>query len=179
MDKSKEIKEAIKSIVGVPGMMFVMGKVESVGDETCSVKIADRIVINDVRLNASADGNADNILIKPKVDSMVLMADLSGGELRSLVVISFSALESMTVKFEGEVVINGGKNEGLVKVGPLAEKLKAIEEDINALKKVFSSSWTPVVYDGGASLKAAAAFWATQTLATTSKEDIENPTIKH
>ena len=178
MDKSKEIKEAIKSIVGVPGMMFVMGKVESVGDETCSVKIADRIVINDVRLNASADGNADNILIKPKVGSMVLMADLSGGELRSLVVISFSALESMTVKFEGEVVINGGENEGLVKVVELAEKLNAIENDINNLKSIFSS-WVPVVYDGGASLKAAAASWALQSLQTTSKEDIENPKIKH
>lgn len=178
MDKSKEIKEAIKSIVGVPGMMFVMGKVESVGDETCSVKIADRIVINDVRLNASADGNADNILIKPKVGSMVLMADLSGGELRSLVVISFSALESMTVKFEGEVVINGGENEGLVKVVELAEKLNAIENDINNLKSIFSS-WVPVVYDGGASLKAAAASWAAQSLQTTSKEDIENPKIKH
>ena len=178
MDKSKEIKEAIKSIVGVPGMMFVMGKVESVGDETCSVKIADRIVINDVRLNASADGNADNILIKPKVDSMVLMADLSGGELRSLVVISFSALDSMTVKFEGDVVINGGENEGLVKVVELTEKLNAIENDINNLKSIFSS-WVPVVYDGGASLKAAAASWAVQSLQTTSKEDIENPKIKH
>lgn len=178
MDKSKEIKEAIKSIVGVPGMMFVMGKVESVGDETCSVKIADRIVINDVRLNASADGNADNILIKPTVGSMVMMADLSGGELRSLVVISFSALESMTVKFEGEVVINGGENEGLVKVVELAEKLNAIENDINNLKSIFSS-WVPVVYDGGASLKAAAASWVAQSLQTTSKEDIENPKIKH
>ena len=178
MDKSKEIKEAIKSIVGVPGMMFVIGKVESVGDETCSVKIADRIVINDVRLNASADGNADNILIKPKVGSMVLMADLSGGELRSLVVISFSALDSMTVKFEGEVVINGGENEGLVKVVELTEKLNAIENDINNLKSIFSS-WVPVVYDGGASLKLAATDWASKTLTKTTQKDIENDMIKH
>lgn len=178
MDRSKEIKEVIKSIAGVPGMMFVMGKVESVGDETCSVKIADRLVINDVRLNASADGNADNMLIKPKVGSMVMMADLSGGELRSLVVISFSALNSMTVRFDGEVVINGGENEGLVKVKELTDKLNAIENDINNLKSIFSS-WVPVVYDGGASLKAAAASWASQSLQTTSKEDIENPKIKH
>lgn len=178
MDRSKEIKEAIKSIVGVPGMMFVMGMVESVGEETCSVKIADRIVINDVRLNASADGNADNILIKPTVGSMVLMADLSGGELRSLVIVSFSELESMTVKFEGDVVINGGENEGLVKIVELTEKLNAIENDINSLKQVFSS-WAPIVYDGGASLKAAATSWAAQTLKKTSKEDIENSKIKH
>lgn len=178
MDKSKEIKEAIKSIVGVPGMMFVIGKVESVGDETCSVKIADRLVINDVRLNASADGNADNILIKPKVDSMVLMADLSGGELRSLVVISFSALESMTVKFEGEVVINGGENEGLVKVVELTEKLNAIEQKIIDLQTVFSS-WTPVVYDGGAVLKGLVTSWASPTFGKTVQSDIENDKIKH
>lgn len=179
MDKSKEIKEAIKSIVGVPGMMFVMGKVESVGDETCSVKIADRLVINDVRLNASADGNADNILIKPKVGSMVLMADLSGGELRSLVVISFSALDSMTVRFDGEVVINGGENEGLVKVKELTDKLNAIINDINSLKSVFKTGWTPMVYDGGAALKLAASSWYGSDLATISKEDIENDMIKH
>ena len=179
MDRSKEIKEAIKSIVGVPGMMFVIGKVESVGDETCSVKIADRIVINDVRLNASADGNADNILIKPKVGSMVMMADLSGGELRSLVVISFSALDSMTVRFDGEVVINGGENEGLVKVKELTDKLNAIINDINSLKSVFKTGWTPMVYDGGAALKLAASSWYGSDLATISKEDIENDMIKH
>ena len=179
MDRSKEIKEVIKSIAGVPGMMFVMGKVESVGDETCSVKIADRLVINDVRLNASADGNADNILIKPKVGSMVLMADLSGGELRSLVVISFSALDSMTVRFDGEVVINGGENEGLVKVKELTKKLNEIINDINSLKSVFKTGWTPMVYDGGAALKLAASSWYGSDLATISKEDIENDMIKH
>lgn len=178
MGKSREIKDVLKSIVGPPGIMFVMGKVESVGDETCSVKIADRIVINDVRLNASADGNADNILIKPKVDSMVLMADLSGGELRSLVVISFSALESMTVKFEGEVVINGGENEGLVKVVALTEKLNAIEQKIIDLQTAFSS-WTPTPYDGGAMLKSLVTSWATPAFTKTVQKDIENPKIKH
>lgn len=179
MGRSKEIKDVLKSIVGTHGTMFVMGRVESVGDETCSVKIADRIVINDVRLNAVADGNENNIIAKPVVGSMVLMADLSGGELRSLAVIAFSELDTLTVKFAGDVVINGGENEGLVKVVELTEKLNAIEKDINTLKKVFSSSWVPVVYDGGASLKAAAASWSAQTLKVTAKKDIENPKIKH
>ena len=178
MDRSKEIKEVIKSIAGVPGMMFVMGKVESVGDETCSVKIADRLVINDVRLNASADGNADNILIKPKVGSMVMMADLSGGELRSLVVISFSALDSMTVMFDGEVVINGGENEGLVKVKELTKKLNAIEKDINDLKSIFTS-WPVTPSDGGGALKLAATNWAGKLLTETTQKDIENDKIKH
>ena len=178
MDRSKEIKEVIKSIAGVPGMMFVMGKVESVGDETCSVKIADRLVINDVRLNASADGNADNILIKPKVGSMVVMADLSGGELRSLVVISFSALDSMTVRFDGEVVINGGENEGLVKVKKLTDKLNAIEDKINALEDALKN-WTPMPYDGGATLKGLLTEYFAKPSPKTVQSDIENDKIKH
>lgn len=178
MDRSKEIKEVIKSIAGVPGMMFVMGKVESVGDETCSVKIADRLVINDVRLNASADGNADNILIKPKVGSMVMMADLSGGELRSLVVISFSALDTMTVMFDGEVVINGGENEGLVKVVELTKKLNAIEDKINALEDALKN-WTPMPYDGGATLKGLLGGYFAKPSPKTIQSDIENDMIKH
>lgn len=178
MDRSKEIKEVIKSIAGVPGMMFVMGKVESVGDETCSVKIADRLVINDVRLNASADGNADNILIKPKVGSMVMMADLSGGELRSLVVISFSALDTMTVMFDGEVVINGGENEGLVKVVELTKKLNAIEDKINALEDALKN-WTPMPYDGGATLKGFLTEYFAKPSPKTVQSDIENDKIKH
>ena len=178
MDRSKEIKEAIRSIAGVPGMMFVMGKVESVGDETCSVKIADRLVINDVRLNASADGNADNILIKPKVGSMVMMTDLSGGELRSLVVISFSALDTMTVMFDGEVVINGGENEGLVKVKELTDKLNAIEDKINALEDALKN-WTPMPYDGGATLKGLLTVYFSKPSPKTEQKDIENDMIKH
>jgi hypothetical protein len=46
------------------------------------------------------------------------------------------------------------------------------------LKQAFSS-WVPVVYDGGASLKAAAASWAAQRLTETQQKDIENELIKH
>ena len=178
MGRSKEIKDVLKSIVGTHGTMFVMGRVESVGDETCSVKIADRIVINDVRLNAVADGNANNIIAKPVVGSMVLMADLSGGELRSLAVIAFSELDTLTVKFAGDVVINGGENEGLVKVVELTEKLNAIEQKIIDLQTAFSL-WTPTPYDGGAKLKGFVTSWATPAFTRTVQKDIENPKIKH
>ena len=74
---------------------------------------------------------------------------------------------------------NGGENEGLVKVKELTDKLNAIIDDINLLKNVFKTGWTPMIYDGGASLKAAASGWYGKDLATISKEDIENPEIKH
>jgi len=178
MDRSTEIKNAIKNIAGGGGSVFVMGEVVSVESETCTVKIADRLTVSDVRLNASADGNANNILAKPVKGSMALMADLSGGELRELAIIALSEIDTITVKFAGGVVLNGGENDGLVNVIELTQKLNAIEKDINNVKQVFSS-WSPVVYDGGAALKAAIATWAGRQLQETNQDDIEDKLIKH
>lgn len=178
MDRSKEIRELLKDITGGGGLPFVIGEVVSVESETCTVKVADRVTVGDVRLNASADGNEGNILVKPAVGSMVLMSDLSGGDLRELVVTAWSEIDTVTVRFKGDVVINGGENDGLVKVIELTEKLNNIEKDINTLKNKFSS-WTPVVYDGGAALKAAVTDWASRQLAETKQKDIEDKRIKH
>ena len=60
----------------------------------------------------------------------------------------------------------------------LTERLNIIEKDINKLKKVFSSSWTPVPQDGGAALKGAAASWAGATLTETQRSDYENEKVK-
>lgn len=178
MDRSTEIRNAIKNIAGGGGSVYVMGEVVSVESEICTVKIAGRLTVSDVRLNASADGNENNILAKPVKGSMVLMADLSGGELRDLVIIALSEIDTLTVKFAGDVVVNEGKNDGLVKVIELTQKLNAIEKDINNIKQVFKS-WSPVVYDGGAALKAAATSWAGQALQETKQDDIEDKRIKH
>lgn len=178
MDRATEIRNILKNIAGGGGSVYVTGEVVSVESETCTVKIADRLNVSDVRLNASANGNANNILAKPVVGSMVVMADLSSGELRDLVIIAYSEIDTLTVKFAGEVVINEGKHEGLVNVIELTEKLNAIEKDINNVKQVFKS-WSPVVYDGGAALKAAIATWAEQQLKETKQDDIEDKLIKH
>lgn len=179
MDRSREIRELLKDISGGSGLPFVIGEVVSVESETCTVRVAGRVTVGDVRLNASADGNGGNILVKPAVGSMVLMADLSGGDLRELVVTAWSEIDTVTVKFKGDVVLNGGENEGIVKVIELTKKLNAIEKDINSLKDVFLTKWTPAVYDGGAALKAASASWAGQRLAETQQKDIEDERIKH
>lgn len=178
MDRSREIRELLRDITNGGGLPLVIGEVVSVESETCTVKVAGRVTVGDVRLNASADGNEGNILVKPVVGSMVLMSDLSGGDLRELVVTAWSEIDTVTVKFKGDVVINGGENEGIVKVIELTEKLNNIEKDINKLKSKFSA-WVPTVYDGGAALKAQVTDWASQQLKETQQKDIEDEKIKH
>ena len=119
MNRSKEIKELLKDIVGGNGLPLVIGEVVSVESETCTVRVAGRVTVGDVRLNASADGNDGNILVKPVVGSIVLMSDLSGGDLRELVVTAWSEIDTVTVKLKGDVIINIDDEDKLAIIGAL------------------------------------------------------------
>lgn len=171
MANGTEIKDILRKIAGtdIGGDIFFNAKVTEVKDETCTIEYIG-LLIDNVRLSAVVDGNVNNLLIVPKKNSMVLVADLSEGNLRDLAIIGWTEIESIS--------INGGINEGLVKVIALTDKLNAIENDINDLKSVFSS-WTPISNDGGAALKTAIATWMSSTLDVTNKADIQNEKIKH
>lgn len=89
------------------------------------------------------------------------------------------AVGDITASMTGEAVtFNGGEHGGMVIAQSAAEKLNALENDLNAIKAVFSG-WTPVPQDGGAALKAAAAAWAGQQLATTVAADLEDEKVTH
>ena len=171
MKYSKEIRDAIRAICGKDkgGFLFFNAVVKSVEDDSCTVTYSD-IDIPDVRLNAAINGNANNLLIKPKVGSTVLIADLSEGDLRDLAVIGWSEVDS--------IIVNGGTNEGLVKVKELTDKINTLENSLNSLKSVFSA-WVPTPGDGGLVLKTAVITWAGSQLSVTNKADIQNEKIKH
>ncbi len=79
---------------------------------------------------------------------------------------------------KGQIVMNGGEYGGMVKVGDMVSRLNAIEDDLNAIKRVFSA-WKPVAQDGGAALHGAAAQWAAQSLTKTRVANIEDEKIRH
>lgn len=171
MSKAREIRELIRKISGTQNqpVIFFNAEVVHVTQEVCSVKFGD-IELGDVRLSAVVDGNANNMIVKPVVGSMVLVADMSLGEFRELQVISCTEIESIS--------INGGQNEGIVKVVELTAKLNALEDAVNQLKTVFTT-WIPIPTDGGAALKLAVATWAGQTITRSTKADLQNDKIKH
>jgi hypothetical protein len=65
---------------------IMVGEVTAITGETCSVKVAE-FVHKGVRLRLTDDALTDKILITPALGSFVLLADLSGGESRTLTVI--------------------------------------------------------------------------------------------
>lgn len=192
-DVYSEIKSRIRQMNGHKTPLLLTGKVESVDGETCTVSVGD-LKLTDVRLRSVVNGESSKLLITPAKDSYVTIMDLSG-ELRETEVIGYSQIEAIDIETDsdikinckgdtnidcdGTVTFNGGDNHGMAKVVEVAKKLSAIENDINSLKQAFMT-WVPVVYDGGASLKAGTAAWAAQQLLpTTQYTDLENDKVKH
>lgn len=178
MDNLSKIRRSIKSIASIgSGHGIYLAEVVAVSGQTCSVRI-DSITLSSVRLRATINTNHQSqLLITPKVGSLILVADLSDGNLENLAAFAFSEIERVELT-TSKIVLNGGKNDGTVKIQPLIDQLNALENDINKLKSAFST-WTPIPNDGGATLKTAATNWATSTLKTTTKGDLENPEVLH
>jgi hypothetical protein len=167
-----QIKTRLRNIVGTgSGISAVFtAQVTAVNSNTCEVLVDDNTMLTDVRLLAVINSETSNMLVTPKVGSYVLITDLSGGKLNDLAVLQFSEIEKIT--------INGGELGGLVKIKELTEKLNALENDLNALKQVFST-WVPVTQDGGAALRTAATTWYGQSITVTTQQEIEDDKITH
>ena len=184
MDTYTEIRNKIRAMTGQRTPLLLTGKVESVDGETCTVTVGD-LKLTDVRLRSVVNNEESKILITPKTGSYVTLIDLSG-ELRETEVIGYSEIEAIDIETGGDININcngtvffnKGKNEGMVIAQKVTDKLNALENEINKLKTVFST-WSPVVYDGGAVLKTlVTAQWATP-MATTQAQELRNDKVKH
>ena len=164
-DKSKEIRRAIRAICGIDnqGLIFFNAKIVSVDSETCTVE-RNGLQFEDVRLAAVIDGNTKNLLIKPKANSMVLIADLSEGLMRDLAVIGWSEVDTIT--------INGGDLGGLVKIQELTNK-------INALVQAFNTHTHTVATTGTATAQTGTAAATTGQASQFNKSDYEDEKIKH
>jgi len=171
MSKESEIKSIIRSMAGYAnGATLFEAEIKSVDNAICAIEYRG-LVYEDVRLVCGFTDATQTILITPKVGSKALCVDLSVGKMRDIVVLMVEQVEQIT--------LNGGEFGGLIKIEELIKHLNTIEKDLNNLKKVFSSSWTPIAQDGGAALKAAAASWAGQQITETQKDDLEDIAIIH
>jgi len=139
MSKEQEIAQLVKQIAhkGINRSMFITAEVQSIEGETCTISY-DGLELTGVRLSAVEDGNTNNLRITPMVGSMVLCADLSDGQMRDMVIIGWSEVDT--------IEISGGKNKGLVKVQALIDLATNIYNDFQSL--VTQLSTHPVAGNG-------------------------------
>lgn len=167
MNPLSEIRKSIKGMASGNGGLFT-AKVLSTDGEKCCVDI-DGLVVSDVQLRAVVNGEESGILITPKIGSYVTVADLSG-DLTRIVVVGFSEVE--------KIEINGGRLGGLVNIEELVNRLNYIENKIGDLMDVFNN-WKPTLQDGGAALKAMVTPWFVGQMQLSSRDKLEDISVKH
>ena len=95
METATEIARQLRRLLKSPELLHVAKVVKTQGDE-CTVDL-DGLQVEGVRLRAVADGSDTGLLLTPKTGSYVIVADLSGGDLRQLEVITYSEVESIEI----------------------------------------------------------------------------------
>lgn len=148
MGKHSEIKQLIRSIASTGGgaTLFEATVVES-KDTECTIKYQG-LEHKNVRLVCGFSQSLTTVIVKPAVDSTVLVADLSSGKMRDLVVLMVAQPERITID-------KGTKS--------ITKRLDEIEDAINSLKDAFTT-WVPVSQDGGAALQTKLQTWLINSL---------------
>lgn len=96
---------------------LILAEVKQVDGTTCIVTI-DELELREVRLRAVVNDEESGIVVTPKVGSMVMISDLSNGNMNDWAVMMYSEIET--------IAINGGKNKGLINIEDLTDKLNAL-----------------------------------------------------
>lgn len=186
MDIYAQIKDSIKEIVGKTKLVLSIAKVVSVDGDVCTCEL-DGLQVSDVRLRAVLNGKSERILITPKKDSYVLVYDMSIGLMRDFVVVSYSEIEKVNIEIgetsievkDGKICINGGENDGLVKIAELTNKLNELVNAFNnhthsgVITEVSGGSGAPAVGTPGNTGA------PVSTAKTFTKDDYEDTKVTH
>lgn len=132
MGKESEIKQLIRAIASTGGgaTLFEATVVES-KDTECTIKYQG-LEHKNVRLVCGFSQSLTTVIVKPAPNSTVLVADLSSGKMRDLVVLMVEKAETVTINGGNETItINGGELGGLINIAALTDKLNALVDKFN------------------------------------------------
>ena len=172
MSKESEIKQLIRNISAYnSGLTLFEAEVTKSEDTECVIKYQG-LEHKNVRLVCGFSQSLTTMIIKPAVGSTVLVADLSNGKMRDLVVLMVEKAET--------VIFNGGELGGLIKIEELKKSLDSLKKYCEALKDAVSQGLTAVGVGTAASGSVGAqAFNSAMTGKNITIEDMEDDKIKH
>lgn len=123
-----------------------------------------------------ADGAAGVVLSTEKIKQ----AEVVIGDTSTVIDADGCRIKTANMSAEinaNDIIFNGGKLNGLVKIDDLTKRLNIIEKDINRLKALFAAGVCSP-QDGGKAFISSCSSWAGATLTETVRSDYENDKIK-
>jgi hypothetical protein len=170
-EHDRSIVESIRKMAGLHGKLMsevYLGEVQtvSIDKRTCDILTVTNdsdVYIAGVRLQAAV---GSGILIVPSIGSMVAVVAQAK---QDLYVIQFSDID--------QIIMFGGKNNGMVKVDDLVTRLNKIEDKVNEIITNFNSH-THISAAPGSPTATGLPQITSGRLTDTVRSDIENPKIK-
>lgn len=201
MDRTTQIRALLRSITGAdrPTFDFHLMEVVAVEGDLCRARIGD-FELPDIRLAAIAGGSENGLRIVPAPGSIILVADLSCGNLRELNAVGYSEVESVRyhrgkttleadadgatltvggskVRIEdGGITFNDGANDGLVKIAELRRSLESLKSYCETLKAATAEG---IGAAGPGGEGAAVNFEIAMASSAICIENMENDKVKH
>ncbi len=186
MSKETEIRRSIQQIVGDQRLPASVCKVTEVQEYTCTVtRLLDGDELQNVRLSAGTDPDK-GIIIRPAVDSIVLVSELSPvdkfvsmfSEIEAIIV----TIGDITIKVNKDgIILNEGEN-GLVKIVELTNKVNELVQTVNSLISSYNTHIhvTTATIGPGPAVGVISPTTSQATTATAlNKADYEDTLIKH
>lgn len=186
MDKQAKIVQALKNIGKPKGDILLYAEVTAITGDTCTIKI-NEFELSEVRLKATDNRIENKLLVTPKIGSMVIVGS-NHGYLGDLVVLKVDDPEKILYKHEGltveidgktgNIVINEGKNGGLIIAPTLQDELKKMSQRLDSALSMLKDVTKCTLYP-------APAIWdpfyiaQTQTLEKEDFSKIEDEKVKH
>lgn len=205
MDKNSKVRELLRKITGTdtPLFNFRLMEVVSVDGDLCTAKLGE-FEIPDIRLSPIEGGSENGILIIPAIGSIVIVADLSCGQLRELFVMGYTEIDSVRIHKgtttvmlnnktvdiqtgssmlhmeDGKIQFNGEENGGLVKISELRNSLNSLKTYCETLKGAVSSGLNAIGAGTAANgATGAGAFDAAMASLEIQIENMENKKVTH
>lgn len=117
MDKTTQIRSLLRAIAGTdrPSFSFRLMEVVGVDGDLCRAKIDD-FEIPDIRLSSIDGGSENGLLVVPAEGSIILVADISCGNLRELCAIGYSEVASIRFH-QGDTTLTADGGHATVEIG--------------------------------------------------------------
>lgn len=170
---------------GIEPLQVSVGTAKNVDEQkrTCDIEIDTDLTLLNCRLNAVVDNYDNQLLVLPKEGGKVAFAPIDG-QMTDVLVIGYSDIEKVLLKVgeseieiaDGSIVINGGDNDGMVKIKELTDKLNALEQRCNDLLTALQGVTITLAPSGEFPL---ASYFVMKPLTNTAKSELENTKVKH
>lgn len=179
------IREQIREIAGPGRFDTFLCRVKSAEGAACTVtRVMDGMEIAGVRLNAAV-AESDGLVITPAADSYVLITGIDGdkwfvSQFSTVEKIALATQDTIEINGGGTVVINGGKNGGLVKVQELRDSLDSLRDFVEAMHQALPAAFNTI---GAGTAAAGSAGGTSYTGSMTGKailiREMENDRVTH